>query len=166
MKGRRQFLVALAAGCGLAPVLVWMAKPRADGGSLFPVQKTDTEWRAQLSGAQYAVLREHRTERAFSSPLDRERRVGTFTCAGCGHPLFSSRTKFDSGTGWPSFWSPLDGAVGTSVDYSWLMVRTEVHCARCGGHLGHVFSDGPKPTGLRYCINGVALAFIPEGEQS
>ena len=162
MQGRRQFVVALAAGAGLAPVLMWMATPRADRHIAFPVQKSEAEWRAELSDAQYDVLRGHDTERAFSSPLDREKRRGTFVCAGCRHPLFSSHTKFDSGTGWPSFWTPLDGAVGTSMDYSWLMIRTEVHCARCGGHLGHVFRDGPKPTGLRYCINGLALTFLPE----
>lgn len=161
MQGRRQFLVALASACGLAPVLVWMAKPRAEEGTVFPVQKSEAEWRAELTEEQYDVLRDHDTEPAFSSPLDSEKRVGTFVCAGCSNPLFSSATKFDSGTGWPSFWAPLEGAIGTSVDYSWLMMRTEVHCARCGGHLGHVFQDGPKPTGLRYCMNGDALEFIP-----
>jgi peptide-methionine (R)-S-oxide reductase len=166
MQGRRQFLAALAAACGIGPVVAWMARPRANGRAVFPVRKTEAAWRAQLTPARYAVLREHDTERAFSSPLDREKRAGIFRCAACGHPLFSSRAKFDSGTGWPSFWSPLDGATGTSTDYSWLMLRTEVHCARCGGHLGHVFPDGPEPTGLRYCINGLALTFIPAGEGS
>ena len=166
MQGRRQFFAAVAAACGLAPVLVWLARPRAADATAFPVRKSDDEWRARLSDAQYDVLRRHRTERAFSSPLDREKRAGTFACAACGHPLFSSRAKFDSGTGWPSFHEPLDGAVGTSTDYSWLMIRTEVHCARCGGHLGHVFRDGPKPTGLRYCINGLALSFIPAEQRS
>jgi peptide-methionine (R)-S-oxide reductase len=165
MQGRRQFLFILGSACGLAPVVVWMARPRADTGAAFHVQKSDAEWRAELSDEQYDVLRDHHTERAFSSPLDSEKRVGTFVCAGCGNALFSSQTKFDSGTGWPSFWAPLDGAIGTSVDHSWLMVRTEVHCARCGGHLGHVFPDGPKPTGQRYCMNGDALEFIP-GERS
>jgi peptide-methionine (R)-S-oxide reductase len=127
---------------------------------VFPVHKSDSEWRAALTSDQYRILRGHATERAFTSPLNDEKRAGTFVCAGCGHPLFSSRTKFDSGTGWPSFWEPLDTAVGTSVDRSLLMVRTEVHCARCGGHLGHVFDDGPRPTGLRYCINGLALRFV------
>jgi methionine-R-sulfoxide reductase len=108
------------------------------------------------------VLREHGTERAFTSPLNNEKHKGTFLCAGCGQPLFDSSTKFDSGTGWPSFWKPLDGAVGTSVDRSWFMTRTEVHCARCGGHIGHVFEDGPPPTGLRYCMNGVAMTFKPQ----
>ncbi|GIX11822.1 peptide-methionine (R)-S-oxide reductase MsrB [Elioraea sp.] len=128
----------------------------------FPVQKSDAEWRAILSPEAYRVLRRHGTERAGTSPLDREKRPGVFACAGCGAPLFASEAKFDSGTGWPSFFRPLEGAVGTREDRSFFMRRTEVHCATCGGHLGHVFPDGPPPTGLRYCINGVALAFAPE----
>jgi peptide-methionine (R)-S-oxide reductase len=108
------------------------------------------------------VLRQHGTERAGTSPLDKEYRAGVFTCAGCGHSLFASETKFNSGTGWPSFWQPLEGAVGTTTDRSFFMTRTEVHCAQCGGHLGHVFEDGPKPTGLRYCMNGVAMSFTPK----
>lgn len=127
----------------------------------FPFQLPDAEWRARLSPEAYRVLRGHGTERAGTSPLDREKRAGTFACAGCGHALFDSSTKFDSRTGWPSFWQPLDGAVGTTVDRSFFMTRTEVHCANCGGHLGHVFPDGPPPTGLRYCMNGVAMAFTP-----
>jgi peptide-methionine (R)-S-oxide reductase len=127
----------------------------------FEVTKTEAEWRKSLSEPAFTVLRKHGTERAFSSPLDKERRPGTFHCAGCDLPLFSSDTKFDSGTGWPSFWTPLDDAVGTTTDRSFFMKRTEVHCRRCGGHLGHVFDDGPKPTGLRYCMNGVSLAFRP-----
>ena len=127
----------------------------------FPVQKTDDEWRRQLTPAQYAVLRGHGTERSCTSPLDPEERDGVYHCAGCGAALFSSKTKFHSGTGWPSFWAPVEGAVETSKDNSHGMARTEVHCARCGGHLGHVFPDGPKPTGERYCINGVALTFEP-----
>ena len=127
----------------------------------FEVVKTDAEWRATLTPEQYRVLRDHGTERAGTSPLDKEHRAGTFLCAGCDLPLFSSETKFDSGTGWPSFWTPIDGAVGTSRDRSLFMVRTEVHCHRCGGHLGHVFDDGPAPTGLRYCMNGAALRFAP-----
>lgn len=128
----------------------------------FPVQKPDAEWRRLLTPQQYEVLRGHGTEWAGSSPLDREKRAGTFACAGCGADLFASDTKFDSGTGWPSFHTPIAGAVGTSVDRQFLvMVRTEVHCAQCGGHLGHVFDDGPKPTGLRYCMNGVAMTFRP-----
>ena len=125
------------------------------------IEKSDAEWRAALTSQQYRVLRTAATERPGSSPLEHETRHGTFACAGCGQPLFSSSTKFDSGTGWPSFTSPIDGAVGTSVDRSWFMVRTEVHCSRCGGHLGHVFNDGPRPTGLRYCMNGAAMTFVP-----
>ncbi|HXH05683.1 MAG TPA: peptide-methionine (R)-S-oxide reductase MsrB [Vicinamibacterales bacterium] len=132
-------------------------------GRRFPVEKSDEEWRKQLTPEQYRVLRKHATERPWSSPLNKEKRRGTYQCAACGQPLFSSETKFESGTGWPSFWAPIDGAIGTSIDRSWFMERTEVHCARCGGHLGHVFPDGPPPTGLRYCINGVALTFVPAG---
>jgi peptide-methionine (R)-S-oxide reductase len=121
--------------------------------------KTDEEWRHCLSPVQYRVLREHGTERPGSSPLNFEKRTGTFSCAGCGQPLFSSDTKFESGTGWPSFWAPLPDAIATTVDNSHFMTRVEVHCARCGGHLGHVFPDGPAPTGERYCMNGVALTF-------
>ena len=130
----------------------------------FDVTRSDEEWRARLTPEQYHVLREHGTERAGSSPLGKEDRHGTYRCAGCGHPLFSSQSKFESGTGWPSFWAPLDGAIATSTDRSFFMTRTEVHCRHCGGHLGHVFSDGPRPTGLRYCLNGVALSFSP-GDQ-
>ncbi len=123
---------------------------------------TDAQWHARLTPEQYAVLRQSATEPAWSSPLENEHRSGTYACAGCELALFSSKTKFDSGTGWPSFWAPLPNAVATSVDNSWLEQRTEVHCRRCGSHLGHVFDDGPKPTGLRYCMNGVALAFEAE----
>lgn len=126
-----------------------------------PVQKTDDEWQRELTPDQYRVLRQHGTERAGTSPLNNEHREGTFFCAGCGEPLFDSNTKYDSGSGWPSFYSPKPGAVETSVDNSHLMTRTEVHCAKCGGHLGHVFPDGPRPTGQRYCMNGVALDFKP-----
>ena len=125
-------------------------------------QKTEDEWRTTLSPEQFHVLREHGTERAGTSPLNYEKRTGTFVCAGCGQPLFSSETKFESGTGWPSFWAPLEHAVGTATDETFFMTRTEVHCAQCGGHLGHVFPDGPPPTGLRYCMNGIALEFEPE----
>jgi len=128
----------------------------------FPVHKTDDEWQETLSPSQYQVLREHGTERAGTSSLNHEKRAGKFFCAGCGNPLFASETKFESGSGWPSFWQPLDEAVGTSEDRSHFMTRTEVHCARCGGHLGHVFPDGLRPTGLRYCMNGAALKFDPE----
>jgi peptide-methionine (R)-S-oxide reductase len=127
----------------------------------FPVVKTEQEWRERLTPEQYRVLREHGTEQPGSCALLQEKRAGTFSCAGCGTPLFRAERKFESGTGWPSFFAPLDGAVGTTVDRSHFMTRTEVHCAQCGGHLGHVFEDGPPPTGLRYCINGVVLDFAP-----
>lgn len=127
----------------------------------FPLQKSDADWRRELTPEAYQVLREHGTERAGTSPLNAEARAGTFRCAGCGQPLFESDTKFDSGTGWPSFFQPLLGAVGTREDRSLFTRRTEVHCSRCGGHLGHVFADGPHPTGERYCMNGVALKFEP-----
>jgi peptide-methionine (R)-S-oxide reductase len=123
----------------------------------------DDEWRDKLTAEQYYVLRKHGTEPPGSSPLNTEKRSGTFTCAACGQPLFSAGTKYESGTGWPSFWKPIaDQAVATTTDRSLLMTRTEVHCAKCEGHLGHVFPDGPQPTGLRYCMNGVALKFEPD----
>ena len=127
----------------------------------FPVEKTDAEWRAVLSPEAFKVLRQHGTERPGTSPLNAEKRRGDFACAGCGHPLFDAETKFESGTGWPSFFRPLPGGVATTTDRSFFMVRTEVHCANCGGHLGHVFPDGPAPTGERYCMNGVSLDFDP-----
>jgi len=127
----------------------------------FAVEKTDEEWRRELTPEQFHVLRQHGTEPAGSSPLNAEKHAGVFHCAACGQPLFESATKFESGTGWPSFWAPMEGAVGTSTDRSLFMARTEVHCARCGGHLGHVFPDGPPPTGMRYCMNGAALDFDP-----
>jgi peptide-methionine (R)-S-oxide reductase len=126
-------------------------------------QRNEEDWRRKLTPEQFRVLREHGTEPAGTSPLNGEKRAGMFRCAGCGLDLFSSATKFESGTGWPSFWAPVDGAVETTVDRSYGMTRTEVHCARCGGHLGHVFRDGPQPTGLRYCMNGAALGFEPDG---
>jgi peptide-methionine (R)-S-oxide reductase len=125
----------------------------------YPVQHSEEEWREKLTPAQFNVLRKHGTERAGTSPLNLEKRHGTFVCAGCGQKLFSSDTKFESGTGWPSFVAPLEGGVGTTEDRSLFMVRTEVHCSRCGGHLGHVFPDGPPPTGQRYCMNGAAMGF-------
>jgi peptide-methionine (R)-S-oxide reductase len=133
----------------------------ASAAETFEVMHSDAEWRKLLTPDQYAVLRQEGTENAFTSPLLHEERRGNFTCVGCGLELFSSTTKFDSGTGWPSFWAPLENAVGTTKDASYGMVRTAVHCRRCGGHLGHVFDDGPKPTGLRYCMNGVAMTFKP-----
>src|SRR5262245_61772469 len=127
---------------------------------------SDMDWRQRLNASQYMVLRQHGTERPGSSALNKEKRKGTFTCAGCDLPLFSSDTKFESGTGWPSFYQPLPNAVETKTDRSLLMTRTEVHCVRCLGHLGHVFDDGPPPTGLRYCMNGVAMNFVPEPGKS
>jgi peptide-methionine (R)-S-oxide reductase len=125
----------------------------------FPVRKSDEEWRKELGAERYQVLRKHATERAGTSALNAEKRKGEFRCAGCGEPLFDSDTKYESGSGWPSFWEPKPGAVGTTTDRSFFMSRTEVHCAKCGGHLGHVFPDGPQPTGQRYCMNGAALKF-------
>jgi len=157
--------VLLAGGAGFAAVifgLEWLRGSDVKAQSSFEVTKTDAEWRALLTPAQFKVLRLHGTERPGTSPLNGEKRKGTFVCAGCDLPLFSSATKFESGTGWPSFWQALPDAIGTSTDNSFLMARTEVHCRRCGGHLGHVFNDGPKPTGLRYCMNGVSLKFTPE----
>lgn len=147
---RRTFLTSIAA--------LMVARPlRAE---TFEVTLTEAEWRAKLTPEQYAVLREEDTERAGSSPLDHEKRLGTFHCAGCDLPLYASAAKFDSGTGWPSFFEPLPNAIGTKDDSGLFGSRTEVHCRRCGGHLGHVFDDGPKPTGLRYCMNGLAMKFI------
>ncbi|HEY8289792.1 MAG TPA: peptide-methionine (R)-S-oxide reductase MsrB [Acetobacteraceae bacterium] len=134
---------------------------QTDTAESFPVQHSDQEWRQKLDPAQYNVLRKHGTERAGTSPLNQEKRTGIFLCAGCGQDLFGAATKFESGTGWPSFYEPLEGAVGTTEDRSFFMARTEVHCSRCGGHLGHVFPDGPQPTGQRYCMNGAAMTFKP-----
>ena len=147
---RRMFLTSMAALLAAGPL-------RAEN---FEVTLTDEEWKARLTKAQYAVLRQEDTERAGSSPLDKEHRKGVFSCAGCDLPVYRSEDKFDSGTGWPSFTQPIKGAVGTKEDNTLFTKRTEVHCRRCGGHLGHVFNDGPKPTGKRYCMNGVAMKFV------
>lgn len=178
---RRKFLIGVSAaalagfagggfaGAGLAGA---MGRKRAEGSremadmqttqeKIYDKTTTDAEWRKILTPDQYEVLRKHGTERAGTSPLNNEHRQGIFECAGCSLPLYSSKAKFDSGTGWPSFFRPLPDAVETSVDKSWFTTRTEVHCRRCGGHLGHVFEDGPPPTGLRYCMNGVAMKFLP-----
>jgi len=136
------------------------ASGKADASEKFEITKTDAEWRKVLSKEEYYILREHGTERAFTSPLNDNKKDGTYHCAGCNLALYSSETKFDSGTGWPSFWAPINDAVGTSTDYFIGFPRTEVHCRRCGGHLGHIFDDGPPPTGKRHCINGVALEFV------
>lgn len=159
---RRQFIAGSAAG-GAA---LWLAAgPFAATGAekkAFPFQLSEAEWRKRLSADAFAVLRQEATEPPYTSPLNKEKRKGVYRCAGCAHPLFASRTKFESGTGWPSFYAPINRlAVGTSTDRKLGYPRTEVHCAHCGGHLGHVFDDGPAPTGKRYCMNGVALAFAP-----
>jgi peptide-methionine (R)-S-oxide reductase len=161
MISRRILLTSGAAGLAVVALgAVWRGAS-AGTAETFQVTHTDAEWHKLLTPDQYAVLRESGTERPFTSPLLHEERAGTFGCAGCGLDLFSSTTKFDSGTGWPSFWAPLPNAVGTTQDSSFGMLRTAVHCSRCGGHLGHVFDDGPQPTGLRYCMNGIALTFRP-----
>jgi peptide-methionine (R)-S-oxide reductase len=159
-EGKRNFLkVALGAIAGFATTVGW-AVPTA-ARRAFAVVKSDAEWRRILSPLAYRVLRKEYTEPPFSSPLNNEKRSGNFICAGCGQKLFNALTKYDSGTGWPSFWRPIRGAVGTKADYGLHLPRTEVHCSRCGGHLGHVFDDGPEPTGKRYCMNGAALKFDP-----
>ena len=155
------FSSSKTAGAKPSPIIE-SPTPMAKSTEIFEVTKTDAEWQALLTPEQYKVLRKHGTERAGTSPLDKQYGPGTYLCAGCDQPLFSAETKFNSGTGWPSFYAPLDNAVATSVDRSFFMTRTEVHCDRCGGHLGHVFDDGPAPTGKRYCMNGVALKFMPK----
>ncbi|MFM9381735.1 peptide-methionine (R)-S-oxide reductase MsrB [Pseudomonas sp. UV AK001] len=169
MFSRRQIL-ATGGGLGLAALLAGVLPKLSTGSALvgealadeaFEVTHSDSEWHALLTDEQFDVLRKEGTERAYSSPLNNEHRAGTFACAGCDLALFSSDTKFDSRTGWPSFWAPLEHAVATRQDRSFGMTREEVHCRRCGGHLGHVFDDGPKPTGLRYCMNGLAMTFKP-----
>jgi len=147
-----------AAGLGVVKWRAGGAKAATDGH--FEIVRTPEEWQKLLTPEQYAVLREEDTERPYSSPLNDEKRKGTFVCAGCDLPLFASETKFDSGTGWPSFYAPIEGAVESGKDWSFGLLREEVHCRRCGGHLGHIFDDGPKPTGLRYCINGLSLKFV------
>jgi peptide-methionine (R)-S-oxide reductase len=158
----RRLLLAGAGALALIAGMRWLRATDVEAASSFELQKSDSEWRAALSKAQYEVLRLHRTEIPGSSALNGEKRKGTFLCAGCDLALFSSDTKYDSHTGWPSFFRPLANAIGTATDYVLLLPRTEVHCRRCGGHLGHVFADGPPPTGLRYCINGVALTFAAD----
>ena len=160
MSTRRTFLTG---GIGLAACLGALDWGVVTEAAALEVTHSDAEWRSLLTPAQYAVLREEGTERPFSSPLNSEHRRGVFSCAGCRQDLFSSETKFDSRTGWPSFWAAMGGAVTESTDRSFGMARTAVSCSRCGGHLGHVFDDGPKPTGLRYCMNGVAMTFRPNG---
>jgi peptide-methionine (R)-S-oxide reductase len=160
MIDRRTILLGAAGAVAAFAAMRWGSSDAAPAGK-FEIEKSDEEWRRVLTPAQYDILRKHGTERAGSSPLNKEKRRGTFACAGCALPLFSSETKFESGTGWPSFYRPLPDAVATSTDKSYFMSRTEVHCRRCGGHLGHVFEDGPPPTGLRYCMNGLALKFAP-----
>jgi len=156
----RRLLLLGGTGVAVLAGLGWMHSSDVGAGS-FEVEKSDAEWRRLLKPAQYRVLRQHGTEQPYSSALNGEKRKGTFACGGCDLPLFASETKFESGTGWPSFYAPLPGAVATSEDRSLFLPRTEVHCRRCGGHLGHVFNDGPPPTGRRYCMNGVALNFVP-----
>jgi peptide-methionine (R)-S-oxide reductase len=165
MQTRRQIFLAgaaataaLCAGRGIFTA--------AHAATAYEVTHTDEEWRRMLSPAAYEVLRRDGTERPYTSPLLKEHRAGTFACGGCDLPLYSSKTKYDSGTGWPSFWAPLDHAVEEAQDHSYGMVRTAISCRRCGGHLGHVFNDGPPPTGLRYCMNGVALKFVPAASGS
>jgi peptide-methionine (R)-S-oxide reductase len=160
MLTRRNLFLAGAGGVALMAAARLGSAPVAQA-AVFEVAHSDAEWRQLLTPERYAVLRQSGTERPFTSPLNHEKRAGIFACAGCDRPLFSSKTKFDSGTGWPSFWAPLDNAVDTEEDRSFGMSRNAVHCRTCGGHLGHVFDDGPKPTGLRYCMNGVAMTFKP-----
>jgi len=162
----RRILLTSAMSLAAFSAFRWLGLGDAKAGEKtadkFEVEKSPEEWRKQLSAAQYNVLREAGTERPFTSPLNKEKRKGTFACAGCDLPLFSSETKFESGTGWPSFYQALPNAIVEKSDRTFMMVRTETLCRRCGGHLGHVFDDGPKPTGLRYCMNGLALSFKPQ----
>ena len=153
-------LIFVIAVVGFLGLNIWRAQAQEKASKSFEVQKSDVEWKEQLSPQAYKVLRHHSTERPHTSPLNEVKETGAFLCAGCGHLLFLSDHKYDSGTGWPSFYQPAtNDALGSKTDYKLLMARNEVHCSRCGGHLGHVFPDGPKPTGKRYCINGVSLEF-------
>ena len=163
MLTKRQFLLsgASVAGLGLAGALGFRSFTGSAAAETFEITKTEEEWRQILTPAQYKILREEGTEPAGSSPLNAEKRKGLFHCAGCDLPVYSSETMYESGTGWPSFWASLENAVGTKEDNSWFMTRTEVHCRRCGGHFGHIFDDGPPPTGMRHCLNGLALKFVP-----
>lgn len=160
MLNRRSLILGATALASAAAL--WWIYDTSEARGQFEIERTDAEWRARLTRAQFEVLRLHRTEAPASSSLNYEKRKGIFACAGCELPLFSSETKYDSRTGWPSFYQPLANAVGTRRDYALLIPRTEVHCRRCGGHLGHVFDDGPPPTGLRYCMNGIAMTFTPD----
>jgi peptide-methionine (R)-S-oxide reductase len=160
MNPRRLFLGTLAAS-GLGTLAGWALSPVAEAAKAYEVTHSEDEWKKLLTSNQFDVLRKAGTERPFSSPLDHEKRSGVFACAGCQLPLFTSATKFDSHTGWPSFWKPMPNAIEKNTDSSFGMTRDEVRCRRCGGHLGHVFDDGPPPTGLRYCMNGLALIFTP-----
>jgi peptide-methionine (R)-S-oxide reductase len=166
---RRNFLALSSVAAGAALFMGFRfagsAEQSETAGLAFEVHHTDAEWRTLLTSDQFYVLRQQGTERAFTSPLDHEKRSGVFACAGCKLDLFSSKTKYDSQTGWPSFWQPLPNAVGKRIDSTLGMERDEVHCRRCGGHLGHVFDDGPRPTGLRYCMNGVAMTFAPDASE-
>jgi peptide-methionine (R)-S-oxide reductase len=168
MFSRRFFSLAGISAAALAAMarLASSGQSETAAATTFEVTKTDEEWKKQLTPEQHYVLRKHGTERAGTSPLDKQYGPGMYACAGCDLPLFASATKFNSGTGWPSFYAPLENAIGTSTDKSLFVTRTEVHCRRCGGHLGHVFDDGPKPTGLRYCMNGVSLKFVAEKKTS
>ena len=161
MLNRRTLLTGTAAAVLLGTPRFQGSAMAASNSAAAEIVRTDAEWRKLLTPERYRILRKHGTEAPGSSPLNHEKRKGVFACAGCDLPLYSSDTKFESGTGWPSFWQPLPDAIGTSTDSSLFMTRTEVHCRRCEGHLGHVFEDGPKPTGLRYCMNGLALVFKP-----